>query len=722
MERNFSSLVPVLKRRFLPAFITFASVIGGAIAYLIFTPPVYEVTAKLLVDDKRLSVSELGRDLVQLPNNRNDAAKPSATQAELIKSQRVLARAVEQVFPDESSPQQEQRVEKLSKKLEVAIIPATNILELNYKNENGELATRIVNAVAQATVKESTEVIRQEAKAVKDFLEVKVPQQRAATEAAEAAENKYRKNSGIVNLNEQTESLVESLALLENQERDILAQLQEKTAQARELQRITQLGSVSSAYTAGRVGQDQELEELRTKIANLDAELASSRSRLTDNHPDVQSLVQERDSLVGLYNQRVASVSSRGQGVSPAGVASDELSQSLTANYITTETERQALASRLGVVQAERARLQNRLDQLPLQQQPLAALVRQREEATRSLEFLQGKLEEARIAEAQLVSNVRIIDQAQIPSDSAWPSSKVVLVIATAAGLALAVGTVLLLETLDNTMHDVSETERMLKVPILGVLPEVPVTAFSLERPEQFLDDFSLVEPYRLLLKTLDFQTEENLRMLVVSSTVSGEGKSVVTAHLGALAAMLSRRTLIIDADLRRSKQHTLLGVTPQPGLSNVIEGQLSLLEAAQPTGIDKLSVLTSGTLSSRPSALLDSAAMQSLLGEASAAYDLVIVDTPPITSCADAHSLSRRSDGLIVITRPNFTPKDTLYRSVQDLKSKGIPLLGVVVNGITAHTEKYYRYAIDGYSDFPEGKLGLTHPEMSKHNSSPSA
>lgn len=698
MERNFSSLIPVLQRRFWPAFATFAAVIGASVAYLMTTPPSYEAKARLIIDDKRLTVSEFSRNLVELPS-ANSVAQPNATQAELITSQDVLQSSMAKAFPNESSLEQEQRARDISDKIKVTIIPATNILELTYSDNDNEQAATILNAVSQTAVEKSQELIRAEAKSVKDFLAGEVPEQEEITKAAEKAESDYRKQNRLVDVEQQTETLVESLADLEQQERTVLAQLQETTAQARELQRITQLGSVSSAYVAGRVGQDQELEDLRNRIADLDAQLATARSRLTDTHPDVRSLLEERSSLNSLYSQRASRVVPRGQGVPDAGIASDELSQALTANYINAETERQSLAERLAVIQTERAKLQNQLDQLPIKQRPLASLIRQREEATRTLELLQGKLAEAKIAENQLVSNIRIIDYAQKPEDESWPNNKVVLVVATAAGLSLSVGVMLLLEALDNKMYDVSETERALKLPILGVLPEVPFTAFSLERPEQFLDNPSLVEPYRMLLKSLEFRTQEKLNSVVISSTVSGEGKSIVTAHFAALGAMLSKRTLIIDADLRRSQQHNLLGVSPQPGLTNVLEGQLSLLEAIQSTGVENLSILTSGSLATRPSAMLESPRMKSLLSEASANYDLVVIDTPPVTSCADAHTLSRGSDGLVVITRPSFTPKDDLYQAITDLNSKGIPLLGVVVNGITSQTKKYYRYALDGYS-----------------------
>ncbi|MGB5963084.1 MAG: polysaccharide biosynthesis tyrosine autokinase [Coleofasciculaceae cyanobacterium] len=710
MAKNISSLPSVLKRHRWPALATFASVIGASIAYLVVTPPVYKVTARLMLDDKQVSVSQLGRDLSQVSSNVPGGPSPTANQAALVKSQRVLKQAVDKVFPKEvASPQSKKVLKALDKDLKVKIVPATNILEINYQDQNPVLATKLINAVSDVMVEESTEAIRSEAKAVREFLEKEVPKRRVAAGAAEGAETRYRQQSGLISFEEQTKSLVSSLATLEDQERVLSAQLQEARSRSNELQQITNSSTLPNAYAAGRVGQDKELTDLRVKLADLDGQLAKARSRFTDDNPAIVSLLQQRDSIRELYDAKAARLLPTNQSVPSANIASDELSQKLTSQYIVGETDRIALEKKLNVLQAERVQLQQRITQLPLKQQPLTALVRQREEATASLKLLQSKLEEARIAEAQLISNIRIIEQAQVPSEPAGPNKKVVLVLAIVFGTILAVGIIVILEVMDNKLRDDSEVEELLKLPKLGVLPDIPATALNLEQPEQFLDNVGLVEPYRRLLKTLNFRTHEKLRLIVVSSTVSGEGKSLVVSHLAAVSAMLSRRTLIIDADLHRPMQYSLLGLPKEPGLTDVIDKEITLLHAVQPTGIGNLSILTCGELRDRPSSLLESASMKSLLQEAAAHYDLVIVDTPPVSSCADANTLSRYGNGLVMITRPNFTPKEMLLQTVSELTGNGVPILGVVVNGMTTQAEKYYRYPFKGYQPLSKPLKHLT-------------
>ena len=258
-------------------------------------------------------------------------------------------------------------------------------------------------------------------------------------------------------------------------------------------------------------------------------------------------------------------------------------------------------------MRAQTSQLKARVAQLPIKQQPLTALIRQREEAASTLKFLQSKLEEARLAQAQKVSNIRIIESAKVPESPSSPKKAVVLALATVFGGILATGIILLLELMDNTLRDGREAEELLNLPLLGVLPKLPAKTLVLEPSDRFLDQVGLVEPYRMLFKTLEFRSDDELQTIVVSSTISGEGKSVVVSHLAAVSAMLSRKTLVIDADLRRPVQHTLFNLPPKPGITEIIEGRRTLIDAIQKTDVDNLDVLTCGELHGRPSQLLES-------------------------------------------------------------------------------------------------------------------
>ena len=698
MEKGISSLLAVLKRRAFPALVTFTAVIGGAVAYLTVTPRLYEASARLIQDDRRVSVSELGRDLTSVSSGTPGGASPLANQAELVKSQRVLERAIALAsLKSYNAPTSQVTSGELNKGLGVKIVPATNILELSYKSKDPELAAQLLNAVSQAMIEENTKTISSEATKVREFLETsEIPNARKRLATAENKESNYRHLSGIISFDEQTKSAVESLATLEDQERTLTAQLQEAKGRDASLRQITSAKSLDKAYASVRGGQDEQLKTLRAKLTELNTKLIEARLHLTENHPSVIALVEQRDNLNKLYTEQLARVSPVNSSVATNSVAGDQISQDFTSKLLANETERSAIENKLATVQAQRVQLQAQIAKLPIQQQPLTALTREREDATASLKSLQGKLEEARITEAQKVSNLRLIEAAKPPTIASSPKRSAVLALAAVFGTVLGTGVMLLLELLDNTLKDASEAEELLSLPLLGVLPRLPAKTLVLEPADRFLDDVSLVEPYRMLLKTLEFRSTDKLHVIVVSSTLSGEGKSIVASHLAAISAMLSRRTLIIDADLRRPMQHTLFNLAPTPGITDVIEKRRSLNQAVQRTDVDNLHVLTGGEFHGRPSQLLESPAMKSLVAEAAENYDMVIIDTAPISACADAATLARQTDGMMLVTRPSITIKEVLQRAVSELEHNQIPVLGVVVNGMTEQTEKYFRYPVD--------------------------
>lgn len=680
-----------VKRHLLPAGAAFCSVLGAALAYWLSTPAQYQTSARIMVDQRGTSISDLGQALAD-SSSLPQGANPIATQAELVKSQRVLRRAIDQVFPPGSNAAQTApTTEQVAKKLRIKIVPATNILELAYQDKDPQAAAKLLNAIVNAAAEESADAIRTEASSVRKFLETRLPTQQRRLEQAENAESRYRQQTRLISVDAQTASLVSSLAEVENQERTLSSQLQEARVRDSQLQRVTGMSALSNAYSAIRVGQDATLQRLREQVSTLESQVIDARSRLGDRHPDLLALIERRDQTRKLYTQRLGQILGGG-AIRPGSEVGDDVSRDLISRYILGEIERNATDRRLQVVRAERAKLQSRVAQLPQLQQPLATLVRQREEAAATLKLLQGKLEEARIAEAQLVSNIRVIDNADIPEAPSVPKPAVVLVLALAAGTLLAGAVILVCEMLDDSIRDAAEAEALLKLPVLGVLPDMSGFPLTVDQLEVFLDQPDQVEPYRLLLKSLEHSSEKPLKAITVSSLLSGDGKSGVAARLSAVAAMLSRNTLVIDADLRQPIQARIFNVSSEPGLSNVVvEGQ-TLQQVAQVSQIDNLTVLPSGQQLARPSAIAEAVQTRELLELVMEEYDFCILDTSPISICADAATFSQLTDGLVLVIQRNITSREKARQAVAELRKMGTPILGAVISGTPDVLPEGYR------------------------------
>jgi capsular exopolysaccharide synthesis family protein len=656
-----------------------------------------------MLDNNQASVSELGRNLSAQSNIAG--SNPIAIQAELARSQSVLESAITQLSSEtKKSPNLAKLTpNQLKTKLKTTIIPATNLLELSYRHKNPVLSAKILNAVTNAMMVENGAAIRSEASSTRKFLEAEVPKKRAELVQAEAALSDYKRSQKLVSLadvngqdNTQTRNLITSLTTLEDEERKLSAGLEESKQRNQSLKQVTDNTSLKETYAAVRSGQAQELKNLRDRLVNLESEIAVARSRLTDTNPVVLNLLENREAIRSLYKEKSGVEPNIKLSANSSKSASDQFSQDLASKVILGQIEISSIEKKLGAIRAQKAKLQASLDQLPIKEQALAGIMRQRQEAAVSLEFLQRKLEEARIAEAQQVRNLRVIDSAEPPAAASWPKVPIVMSIAGASGLILSVGMVLLLELLNDRLSNATEAEALVNLSVLGVLPILPPSFQG--RPEAFLTDITTLESYRTLLTALKFRSPNDLKTLVVSSTLAEEGKSTLVSHLAAISATLAKKTLIIDADLRRPKQHKLFNLQAQPGLTNVIKGEIALAEAVQHTKIDNLSVLTCGESQLHPSQFFESPRMHTLLAEAAKEYDFVILDTPPVTSCVDAVTLSRDSDGLLMVARPNFTQKDVFVRAVSELNKNRINILGVAINGTDTRTERFYHYGMYEY------------------------
>lgn len=672
-----------LKRHALPVCMTLCAAIGAALFYGQKAPRSYESSARLILDDRTRSISELGRNLTKVPDTIPGGSTAIATQAELIKSEGVLRRALKTILPpgQTEDPSRKLTVSDLSRTLKVKILPATNLLDVSYQNNDPEMVAKVLNAVADATVQEDANSIRREASAVREFLEKKVPIQQSQVREAEAIESRYRQDTGTVALENQTQSLVTSLADVENQERTVVAQLRESATKGVLLQQVTGVNNPEAAYAATRVGQDDQLKALRLRLAEIEIKVNETRSRLGDQHPDLLAVLEQRDEMQKSYNERVAEVLPDSQNQPPTSqAATDEVSKTILSQYITGEVDRTALEEKLRTLQTAKADLQIRIAQIPEKQQGLSAVTRQREESSLSLKGIQVKLEEARIAEAQLISNIRVLDRAEVPTKASSPRQPVILAVAIAAGLILAIGLSLLLELLDNTLRDPKELSGLTDSPILGKLPKLPFKP-TYARIDQFLDMPNLVEPYRMLLKAIDRRLIQRPKIVLVSSVMEGEGKSNLVAYLGAVAASLSYRTLVIDTDSAQAMQHTLLGVSATPGFSNAIVNSAEFKDVIKSTAIENLFIMPYGELPKRPATIMESTALPKLLETVGNEFDLVIVDTSVLSRSVDAVTLHPYVGGMIISTRPDHTRRDILKQLLLDLKDAQIEPLGLVVN-----------------------------------------
>lgn len=203
-----------------------------------------------------------------------------------------------------------------------------------------------------------------------------------------------------------------------------------------------------------------------------------------------------------------------------------------------------------------------------------------------------------------------------------------------------------------------------------------------------------ITEQYRTIRTNIQYASvDQAIRSIVVTSTAPMEGKSTTTANLAVVFAQQGKKTLLIDADLRKPTAHYTFQLPNTVGLTSVLTKQVELMDAVYMTDVENLFVLTSGPIPPNPAELLASVSMEYLLKEAYNLYDFILFDTPPVLTVTDAQVLANLADGSILVTSSGTTDRDGAIKAKEILTSAQAKLLGAVLNNKKADKDAHYYY-----------------------------
>jgi non-specific protein-tyrosine kinase len=344
-------------------------------------------------------------------------------------------------------------------------------------------------------------------------------------------------------------------------------------------------------------------------------------------------------------------------------------------------------------IQQTRAQLEA-LSAEPAQVDGRARLEAQLAQYQQSYATLLQTYEQIRFAEAQTSSNVTQVELAVPGGSPIRPRTGSNTLLAAVVGLMLALGAAFLIEMMDDTLKHAPQLAQAANLPVLGFIPyfemdedgpRAPIVAAQPRSP--------IAERFRALRTSIQYASvDKPLRTLLVTSPAPADGKTTVAANLAVAVAQGSHRVSLVDADLRRPSLHKAAGVPNAGGMSELfVQPEVRLNGSMQATATEGLQVLTGGQRPPNPAELMGSERMLDILGVVGREADLVIVDSPPVTSVTDAVVLAPRVDGVVLVVRPGQTKLAAAREAIVDLRRAGANLLGLVVNGVKAEDAQYY-------------------------------
>lgn len=368
----------------------------------------------------------------------------------------------------------------------------------------------------------------------------------------------------------------------------------------------------------------------------------------------------------------------------------------------------QGLVEKINEIKKQKEELVQEVGNLPATQQQLLSLKRDVEVSNQIYMLLLSKAQELDIVRAGTVGNVRVIDSAELNSTGPIkPKKPLIVVIATLLGALLSVSIVIVQKALNKGVEDPSEIET-LGLPVYASVPhseyQDKLTGFAKVRKNKTAKVKSIlaldnpadlsIEALRSLRTSLHFaMMEAKNNIIAISGPSPGVGKSFISVNLASVLAQSGKKVLIIDADMRKGYLQTQFGLKWDDGLSDYLSGRLNLEQVTKSTKVEGLNVITRGQIPPNPSELLMHSNLSKLVEEVSAAYDIVIIDTPPILAVTDPAIVSAHTGTTLLVTRFGQNHLREIELTRNRFEQNGIDVKGVVLNDVVKKASNAYGY-----------------------------
>lgn len=299
---------------------------------------------------------------------------------------------------------------------------------------------------------------------------------------------------------------------------------------------------------------------------------------------------------------------------------------------------------------------------------------------------------------------IKLLSSATSSAPSVSPKESEALLLGFLAGLAVGIVVVILRATLDTKIRGEDDIKALTDKSILALFPE----SDTISRKGQPNEDDGAVEVVRKLRTALTYSNVDgDMRSILFTSSLPGEGKSSISLALAKVFAMAGREVILVDCDLRRPTVHRSLGLASPVGLSQVLADAVTLDYAIQESGIPGLKVIVAGQIVPNPSELLGSKKMKNLITELSKRY-IVIMDGPPLLPVTDSLVLAGIADSSVLVARANTISKDSVRKSLELLGRSCNHLAGVVINCVKPREMSKYGYSSKygyGYAPHEQAK-----------------
>jgi succinoglycan biosynthesis transport protein ExoP len=652
--------------------VIFMLTIAAGVASILLVRPIYQARASVQVEQQLPNV--LGTQEVDPLPLRTEADRFLQTQVDILQSRAMAAAVVKALHLDRNSifareadisanneagrSVTDQAIDAVQEKLSVSPPRDTKIIGISFDSTNPGLAASVANAFADNFLASNVQRRFDTFSYSRNYLQNQINATKTRLEQSERALIAYSRAAGIVDASGAAGAKFEdggrrSLTTAN------LVELNAAYAQARtnrlQAQQRWQQAQATPLMSLPEVLSNPAIQNLARQRAEFEAQFQEERQRHKEEYPAMKQAAAK----INEFDHQIAALASN-------------VRASIGDQYRVAERQENALSGAVGQLKSAT---------LTEQDKGVRYNILKREVDT-NRDLFNSLLQRYNQVSSQaglISSNISIVDRAIPPSDPIFPRPWLNMTLAAFGGLLLGLIAAFTRDWLRDKVNMPNEVEDDLRVPLLGVVPKLEgpqALQEALARPRS-----AIVEAHHAIALSID--TTANLpahSVLLLTSSRANEGKSTTALTLGTNLAASGKRVLLVDGDMRRGSLHRVMGLSNEVGLSNLLCGELSALQAVQYSHDAKLPFIARGTAPANPAELLAGEAMADFFDEVRTNYDVVIIDGPPVLGLADAPRLAAAADGTLFVMEAHCASKETGRMALRRLVTAGANVIGLVL------------------------------------------
>ena len=693
MRRNLIAIVAILV----------AAIALGVLVTLLMRP-LYVATSQVLIEQQADSIIEDADTQAVMP--AQETQRFLQTQVDVIQSRSLAQRVVEaenlasseaffaaqgEEMPTAESLdgsgyggergldrlRRDSAINLLMEGLQVELPVESRLVSIRFESGDPQLAADLANSIAGNFIESNLARKFDSSAYARQFLAQQLQDARDKLEQSERDLNTYSRAAGLIRVSGQGANADQETTLsVTNQSLEQL-NAAASVATAERIQSENDWRSVANQpmMSIPQVIENPAFSALLRERAAAEAALAEERTRHLDDHPDVQALEAQVAQLDRQVQQTGQSIKS-----------------SIRLAYQSAQDRESEIRGQVDQMRSAALDEQDRGVQYNV--------LKRVAETDRGLyNTLLTRFNELNATAGATSNNISMVDAAEPPRRPSSPNAIINMIVALLGGMLFAGGFVFLREQFDDVLRTPEDVERKLGLPLLGLVPKT-----QSETPGDDLADpkSPVSEAYQSLVTNLRYSTGEGIpRTLTVTSAQAGEGKTTTAGKLALEFAQLGRKTLLIDADLRRPTLHRKLDNQRQEGFTTVLAGERRIEEVVVPSGMANLSYMTALPMPPDPAALLGTSRFDNLIDDLLSRYECVVFDAPPMLGLSDAPTLAAHTDAVLIVVDASSGHRGAVKTALRRLEMVKANIIGAVLTKFNPRnlSGEYSYYGSDYYT-----------------------